>query len=548
MGSAKGNYVRVFDTTLRDGEQSPGATLSSAEKLEIARALAQLGVDVIEAGFPAASPDDLEAVRRIAQEIGNLPGPRGSPPVICGLARATPADIDMAWEAVRYALHPRIHTFLATSEIHMKHKLRLTPEEVLKRAVEMVRYARRLCRDVEFSPEDAARSDPDFLCMLLAEVVRAGASTLNIPDTVGYSTPSEFGTLIATIIQRLPSSEDIVLSVHCHDDLGLATANSLAGIGAGARQVEVTVNGIGERAGNASLEEVVMALHTRRPLFGLETGIDTTQITRVSRLVSHYTGIVVPPNKPVVGANAFAHEAGIHQDGVLKHQATYEIMRPEMVGLTQSRLVLGKHSGRHAFSARLLDLGFKLSDSELDRAFARFKALADKKKEVTDADLEALVTDELYQPHAVFALDGLQVTCGTMGLPTATVRLVGPDGQRHVSASIGTGPVDATYKAIDRIVSAPNRLTEFSIRAVTEGIDAQGEVTVRIQPSDSTASKHAQREEDLSRTYSGYGADTDIVVASAKAYLAALNKMLTLERRPETVRPDRAPPIAAQTG
>lgn len=548
MRSVQGNYVRIFDTTLRDGEQSPGATLSSTEKLEIARGLAQLGVDVIEAGFPAASPDDLVAVRRVAQEVGNSPGPRGSPPIICGLARATPPDIDAAWEAVRHARHPRIHTFLATSEIHMKHKLRLTPEEVLKRAVEMVRYAKQLCNDIEFSPEDAARSDPDFLCILLAEVVRAGASTLNIPDTVGYSTPDEFGALIATILQRLPTSEDIVLSVHCHDDLGLATANSLAGIRAGARQVEVTVNGIGERAGNASLEEVVMALHTRRPLFGLETGIDTTQITRLSRLVSHYTGIVVPPNKPVVGANAFAHEAGIHQDGVLKHQATYEIMRPEMVGLTQSRLVLGKHSGRHAFSARLSDLGFKLSETELDQAFARFKVLADKKKEVTDADLEVLITDELYQPQAVFALDGLQVTCGTMGLPTATVRLVGPDGQRHVSASIGTGPVDAAYKAIDRIVSAPNRLLEFSIRAVTEGIDAQGEVTVRIQPSDSPTSKHAQREEDLSRTYSGYGADTDIVVASAKAYLAALNKMLTFERRPEAVQTESAPPAVARTG
>ncbi len=546
METPKGKYVRIFDTTLRDGEQSPGASLSSAEKLEIARALAHLGVDVIEAGFPAASPDDLEAVRCIALEVGSQPGPSGLPPVICGLARAAQADIDKAWEAVRHASRPRIHTFLATSGIHMKHKLRMGPEEVLKRAVEMVRYAKRLCDDVEFSPEDAGRSDPKFLCALLTEVVRAGATTVNIPDTVGYTAPDEFGGLIATIVRNLPASDGVVVSVHCHDDLGLATANSLAGVSAGARQVEVTINGIGERAGNTPLEEVVMALHTRRPLFGLETGIDTTQILRVSRLVSHYTGFVVPPNKSVVGANAFAHEAGIHQDGVLKHQATYEIMRPEMVGWTQSRLVLGKHSGRHAFSDRLIDLGFELRDDDLEQAFARFKALADKKKNVTDADLEALVADVRFQPHEIFALDGLQVTCGTMGMPTATVRLVGQDGKKHVCASVGTGPVDAAYKAIDQIVGVPTHLLEFSVHAVTEGIDAQGEVTVRIRPAGRPTVTHAQRDDDVPRTCGGYGTDTDIVVASVKAYLAALNKMLVSEGRVEILLQETAHPGGAQ--
>ncbi len=533
------NYVKIFDTTLRDGEQSPGATMTSAEKLEVARALARMGVDIIEAGFPAASPDDLEAVRRIAQEVGHMPGPRGEPPVICGLARATRGDIDKAWEAVRGAARPRIHTFLATSEIHMKYKLRMDPEEVVERVIEMVSYARSLCDDVEFSPEDAGRSDPEFLYVVLAEAIKAGATTLNIPDTVGYTTPDEFGRLIAGIMENVPGIENVTVSVHCHDDLGLATANTLAGLRAGARQAEVTVNGIGERAGNTSLEEVVMALRTRHPVFGLETGIDTTQIARVSKLVSNYTGIVVPPNKAIVGANAFAHEAGIHQDGMLKHHATYEIMRPEMVGLSQSRLVLGKHSGRHAFRVRLKELGYDLSDEELDKAFARFKELADKKKTVTDADLEALVADEIYQPAEVYALDGLQVTCGTMGMPTATVRLVGPDGRRHVQAAVGTGPVDAAYKAIDAVVGAPTRLVEFSVHAVTEGIDAQGEVTVRIQPGREGA------EGDEPRTFGGYGADTDIVVASVKAYLAALNKLLVAEGRQAAPAETSAGPVPA---
>jgi 2-isopropylmalate synthase len=519
------NYVKIFDTTLRDGEQSPGATMTSAEKLELARALARLGVDIIEAGFPAASPDDLEAVRRIAVEVGHPhDGPRV--PTICGLARATKSDIDKAWQAVREARNPRIHTFLATSEIHMQHKLRMTRQQVMERVIEMVSYARSLCPDVEFSPEDAGRSDPEFLYDVLAEAIRAGATTLNIPDTVGYTTPEEYGELIAGIIKHTSGIENCIVSVHCHDDLGLATANSLAGIRAGARQAEVTINGIGERAGNTSLEEVVMSLHTRRPVFGLSTGIDTTQISRVSKLVSNYTGIVVPPNKAIVGANAFAHEAGIHQDGMLKHTQTYEIMRPETVGVTRTRLVLGKHSGRHALQQRLIELGYSLNEHDLGKAFERFKALADKKKTITDADLEALVADEFYQPQEVFALDGLQVACGTMGMPTATVRLQGPDGKLYTRAEVGTGPVDAAYKAIDAIVQAPNTLLEFAVHAVTEGIDALGEVTVRIEAEDGATSTNAQRDYEQSRTYGGHGADTDIIVASVKAYLAALNKLL----------------------
>lgn len=519
--------VRIFDTTLRDGEQSPGATMTSIEKLEVARALSRLGVDVIEAGFPAASPDDLNAVRRIAEEIGTAVTPdREQPPIICGLARAHAGDIDAAWKAVKLAARPRIHTFLATSEIHMKHKLRMDPEEVIDSVIEMVKYARSLCDDVEFSPEDAGRSDPEFLHVVLQEAAKAGATTLNIPDTVGYTTPAEFGSLIAGIVENVEADGDLIISVHCHDDLGLATANTLAGIQAGARQAEVTINGIGERAGNTSLEEVVMALHTRKSSYELETKIDTTQISRISKLVSNYTGIMVPPNKAVVGANAFAHEAGIHQDGMLKNELTYEIMRPEMVGLSQSLLVLGKHSGRHAFKVRLSELGYELDDEELARAFRRFKALADKKKVITDADLQALLADELYQPPEVFALDGMQVACGTMGMPTATVRLSGPEGELHVHAAVGTGPVDAAFKAVDEIVGIENTLLEFSVHAVTEGIDAQGEVTVRIQGEDGPTAPNAQRDTGQPRTYGGYGADTDIIVASVKAYLSAVNKLL----------------------
>jgi 2-isopropylmalate synthase len=383
--SDDGGYVRIFDTTLRDGEQSPGATMTSAEKLEVAKTLGRLGVDVIEAGFPAASPDDLAAVRAIAEQV------RG--PIICGLARASRGDIDKAWEAVRVAARPRIHTFLATSDLHMEHKLRMTRAEVLARVAGMVAYARDLCEDVEFSPEDAGRSDPAFLYEALAHAIRAGATTLNIPDTVGYTTPDEFGALIRAIRENVPGVGAITLSVHCHDDLGLATANTLAGLVAGARQAEVTINGIGERAGNTSLEEIVMTLATRAARLGLRTGIDTTQLVRASRLVSTVTGMAVPANKAIVGANAFAHESGIHQDGMLKHQSTYEIMRPESVGASRTRLVLGKHSGRAALSSRLAELGYSFDDTALDRVFARFKALADRRKSVSDADLEALLLD-----------------------------------------------------------------------------------------------------------------------------------------------------------
>jgi 2-isopropylmalate synthase len=504
--------------------------MTSAEKLEVARALSRLGVDVIEAGFPAASPDDFEAVRRIAESVGNAsggePGSEHRPPIICGLARATRADIESVWDAVRGAAHPRIHTFLATSDIHMKHKLRMDPTQVVERVREMVSLARSLCDDVEFSPEDATRSDPEFLYLVLQEAIQSGAGTLNIPDTVGYATPDEFGALITGIFEHVQDIEEVIVSVHCHDDLGLATANTLAGVRAGARQVEVTINGIGERAGNTSLEEVVMSLHTRHPIFALEAGIDTTQLTRMSKLVSNYTGIVVAPNKAIVGANAFAHEAGIHQDGMLKNKKTYEIMLPEMIGLDQSRLVLGKHSGRHAFRVRIGELGFDLEDDDLEKAFKRFKTLADKKKTVTDADLEALVTDELLQPQEVYSLDGMQVTCGTMGMPTASVRLRDPQGDLKVQAAVGTGPVDAAYKAIDQIIGAANTLLEFSVHAVTEGIDALGEVTVRIQGERGEDPRDAPLAGDTRRTYGGYGADTDIVVSSVKAYLSALNKLL----------------------
>jgi len=531
------NYVRIFDTTLRDGEQSPGATLTSAEKLEIAHALARLGVDVIEAGFPAASPDDLEAVRRIAVEVGNPAEGESalSPevPIICGLARATKLDIDKAWEAVQHAKRPRIHTFLATSQIHMKYKLKMDPEEVVEQVREMVAYAKQYCEDVQFSPEDAGRSDPEFLYLVLGEAIKAGATTLNIPDTVGYTTPDEFGKLIEGIMANTPGIENVTVAVHTHDDLGLATANALAGIKAGARQAEVTINGIGERAGNTSLEEIAMTLHTRRAVFELETGIDTTQITRLSRMVSNYTGITVQANKAIVGANAFAHEAGIHQDGLLKNQSTYEIMRPETVGLHRSKLVLGKHSGRHALRVRLAELGFDLDDEELKQTFERFKDLADKKKTITDADLEALVSDEIYQPQEIYGLDGLQVACGTIGLPTATVRLNGPDGELHVQAAIGTGPVDAVYKAIDEIIQVPNTLLEFSIRAITEGIDALGEVTVRVKADNGSIPRKTSPQSGRERrlTFGGHGADTDIIVACAKAYLAALNKILVASGR-----------------
>jgi 2-isopropylmalate synthase len=529
MSTQTNGYVRIFDTTLRDGEQSPGATMTSAEKLEVARALARLGVDAIEAGFPAASPDDLAAVRAIAEQVGTraVDGrPSSEPPIICGLARSSRGDIERAWEAVKLAARPRIHIFLATSDLHMKHKLRMTRAEVLARIEEMTSFARSLCADVEFSPEDAGRSEPEFLHEAIALAIRSGATTINVPDTVGYTTPDDFGALIAGIRARVPGVDGVVLSVHCHDDLGMATANTLAGILAGARQAEVTINGIGERAGNTSLEEVVMALATRKAKFGLETGVDTTQLVRVSRLVSTVTGVLVPPNKAIVGANAFAHESGIHQDGMLKNQQTYEIMNPESVGATQTRLVLGKHSGRAALAARLSELGYSFDDAALDRIFARFKALADRRKSVADADLEALVHDDAKPQDELFALEAVHVACGMQGMPTASVRLRGPDGRPVVQASVGTGPVDAVYKAIDALIAVPSELIEFSVHSVTEGIDALGEVAVRVRALSERGSQNAQKDAPGSPVFHGSGADTDIIVASAKAYLKALNRML----------------------
>jgi 2-isopropylmalate synthase len=520
----------IFDTTLRDGEQSPGATLNIHEKLEIARQLSRLGVDICEAGFPIASPGDFEAVRRIAEEVGPLTEGRrsGEPMVIAGLARANTQDIDRAYEAVKAAPRHRIHTFLATSDIHLKHKLKIDREECIDQVSKAVSYAKSKCDDVEFSPEDAGRSDPAFLTIVLTEAIKAGATTINIPDTVGYTTPDEFGRLIDYLIKNTPGAESVIWSTHCHNDLGLATANTLAGVSYGARQVEVTINGIGERAGNTSLEEVVMTLHTRPQNFPVETDIDTTQITRTSRMVSAYTGMPVQPNKAIVGANAFAHEAGIHQDGMLKHHTTYEIMRPESVGLNASSLVLGKHSGRHAFRTRLEMMGYAdLSKAELNQAFDRFKRVADKKKVVTDADIEAIITDEFYQPVEIWKLNSLHVSCGDRVKATATVSLTDPNGAELIDAAIGTGPVDAVYKAINRIIGVANTLTEFTVQSVTEGIDAIGEVTIHIQPDNGDDfTTNLQTGAQVARTYSGHGASTDIIVASARAYMSALNKML----------------------
>jgi len=511
MATQNDNRVLIFDTTLRDGEQSPGASLTSSEKLEIARQLARLRVDVIEAGFPAASPDDLEAVRQIADEIGTEDGP-----AVAGLARAHPRDIDKVWEAVQPAAKPRIHTFIATSDLHLDHKLKMSRADVVDRTRKMVAHAKSYCRDIEFSCEDAGRSDPAFLIEVCTAAIESGATTLNIPDTVGYTSPEEYFELISRLRTETPRADDVIWSTHCHDDLGMATANSLAGIRAGARQVEVTVNGIGERAGNTSLEEVVMALKTRHQYFGMETGIDTTQIIRASHMVASYTGISVPPNKAVVGSNAFAHEAGIHQDGILKHQGTYEIMMPETIGLDRSRLVLGKHSGRHAFRVRLEQLGFELDDEAVATAFKAFKELADKKKIITDADLEALVADEFFQPEEIFKLLDLQVTCGSPGMPTATVRMANPDDEEAIGVAIGTGPVDAVFRSIDQVIGRPTKLIEYAVHSITEGIDALGNVTVRIADADDKAS-----------TISGHGADVDIIVASAKAYISAKNRMIS---------------------
>jgi 2-isopropylmalate synthase len=511
------NRVVIFDTTLRDGEQSPGATLNLAEKLEIARQLARLGVDVIEAGFAIASPGDFEAVSRIAQDIGQA----DDGPVIASLARCSKKDIDAAWGAVQWARKPRIHTFLATSDIHLQHKLKISRNDCIEQVGEMVSYARDFCENIEFSPEDAGRSDPEFLWQVLGIAVQAGATTLNIPDTVGYCTPAEYGALIGGIVEHVPGIREgtVIVSVHCHDDLGLATSNTLAGIAAGARQAEVTINGIGERAGNTSLEEVVMAIKTRPQVFGpIHTGIDTTQLVRTSKMVSSLTSMPVQPNKAIVGVNAFAHEAGIHQDGMLKNPLTYEIMRPETVGWNSTNLVLGKHSGRHAFTDRLRQMGYELGRDELDKAFDRFKALCDKKKVVSDADLEALLTDQFESLHNdVFKLDELHVTTGTGNTPVASVRLLDEDGEPCEDAALGNGPVNAICNCINRITGADAKLVEFHVHAVTEGIDAIANVTIRVEMEDGGGKK---------RIYSGRSADTDTLVASGKAYLAAVNRGL----------------------
>lgn len=494
--------IKIFDTTLRDGEQCPGASMNKEEKLTVARQLAKLNVDIIEAGFPVASEDDFEGVKLIAKEV------RG--PVIAGLARARKEDIERAGEAVSVAERARIHTFIATSEIHMQRKLRMSREGVLEAAVAAVGLARQLTDDVEFSAEDASRSDIDFLCRIIEAVINAGASTINIPDTVGYALPVEFGDLITRIMNKVPNVDKAVISVHCHNDLGLAVANSLAAVLAGAGQVECTINGIGERAGNASLEEVVMAFKTRGQFFHADTGINTQEIYKTSRLVSSITGMVVQPNKAIVGANAFAHESGIHQDGLLKDKRTYEIMTPESVGIQMHKLVLGKHSGRHAFKNKLEELGYNLSDDEINKAFDRFKRVADQKKEVFEEDIEAIVSEEVYRIPEKYVLKYIHVESGSDMTPTATVELE-IDGQNVKDVSTGDGPVDATYRTIKSITKASSHLLSYEVKAITGGTDALGEVTVRV--------------EEGGRTVVGQGADTDIIVASARAYLNALNRL-----------------------
>jgi 2-isopropylmalate synthase len=494
--------IRIFDTTLRDGEQSPGASMNLDEKIRLARQLERLNVDVIEAGFPSSSPGDFESVKRISQEI------RG--PQIAGLSRTTPGDIDRAWEALRYAQNPLLHIFIATSDIHLQHKLRKSREEVMEEAGRAVAYAKRFTGQVEFSAEDATRSDPDYLARVVQAAIDAGATIVNIPDTVGYTTPTEYGKLIAGLRQRVPNIQKAVLSVHCHNDLGMAVANSLAAVENGARQVECTVNGIGERAGNASMEEIVMALKTRRDFFSYDVGVVTELIYPTSRLLSSITGILVPPNKAIVGANAFAHEAGIHQDGVLKEKTTYEIMRPESVGISQSTLVLGKHSGRHAFRERIKTLGYELSEGHLNQAFQRFKEVADKKKQVFDEDLEAIIADEILRIPDLYKLVNLNVVSGSVTVPTATVQIEFA-GKLYQEASFGDGPVDAAYKTIAKITKTKSRLLKFSVNAITGGTDAQGEVMVIL--------------EEGGIRVTGQGAHTDIILAAAKAYVNGLNKL-----------------------
>ncbi len=499
------NVVRIFDTTLRDGEQSPGCSMNLAEKIEVAKQLDRLGVDIMEAGFAIASPGDFASVKAIANTIKNS--------TVASLARALPKDIDAAADALKNAKYPRIHTFLATSDIHMQYKLRKTPEEVLETAREMVKYAKRLCSDVEFSAEDASRSNPAFLYQVFEAVIQAGATTINVPDTVGYTSPEEFAALIKGIKENVPSIDKAIISVHCHNDLGLAVANSLAAIKAGARQVECTINGIGERAGNAALEEVVMNLNTRRDLYGFDCGIQTKEIYKSSKLLSSITGVRVQPNKAIVGENAFAHESGIHQHGMLAHKETYEIMTPESIGLTENKLVLGKHSGRHAFEDKLKSMGYDLDEAALIAAFEDFKVLADKKKDVTDRDIEALVCRKVVQIPEAYKLERFVINAGNTITTTSSMRLLTKTG--HVLEEVVSsydGPIDASYKAIDKLVGKKFMLEDFVINSVTGGTDAQGEVNVKIKNNE--------------RVYNGHGVSMDIVEASILAYISAINNML----------------------
>ena len=495
--------VVIFDTTMRDGEQSPGASMTLDEKLEIAILLEEMGVDVIEAGFAIASKGDFEAINEVSKVVKNS--------VVGSLARSGIADIDRAHEALTHARRRRIHTFIATSEMHMRHKLQMEPEDVHQAVADSVRRARNYCDDVEWSPEDATRTDHDFLCRTVETAISCGARTINIPDTVGYTMPDEFTALVSMLRNRVPNIDKAILSVHCHNDLGMAVANSLAAVKAGARQIECTINGLGERAGNAAMEEIVMALSTRNDLLPYSTNIQTENIMKASRLVSAVTGFVVQPNKAVVGANAFAHEAGIHQDGMLKHTGTYEIMTPESVGLSKSSLVMGKHSGRHAFKKKLGELGYELGDNALNDSFARFKNLADKKKEIFDEDLIALVDDAVARRNERIRVNRLHLSCGTETRPKAELELE-IDGVSASTNAEGDGPVDAVFKCIGQLFPHQAQLQLFQIQAVTEGTDAQAEVVVRL--------------EENGRSVNGHGADTDTMVASARAYVNALNKLL----------------------
>ncbi len=497
------NRIRIFDTTLRDGEQSPGCSMNLEEKLRVARALEAMGVDIIEAGFPIASNGDFEAVSEIARTVKNS--------TVAGLSRANKKDIDRAWEALKHAARPRIHNFISTSPLHMEYKLQMEPDAVHDLMVDSISHARNLCDDVEWSPEDGTRTEHDFLCRCVESAIKAGASTINVPDTVGYTTPEEFHALISMLMNRVPNIDKAIISVHCHNDLGLAVANSLAAIRAGARQVECTINGIGERAGNAAMEEVVMALKVRGDIMPYYTNVETEQITPASHLISTITGFSVQPNKAIVGANAFAHESGIHQDGMLKHAGTYEIMTPESVGLNKSTLVMGKHSGRAAFKSKLAELGYELGDNEMQDAFVRFKDLADKKKDVYDEDIVALVDDQMMRANDRIRFVSLQVIAGSKGPQSAELELT-IDDVLKTTKSTGDGPVDATFNAIKTLFPHEVKLQLYQVHAVTEGTDAQAQVTVRL--------------EEGGKTVNGQGADTDTLVASAKAYIHALNKLL----------------------